>query len=401
MYKSVKRKSSNRDRILECIFRNTPVSRTRISELTGITPATTTLTISELISEGIVLELDQDDCDLRNNTGRKRIPLDICPDYRLALGIELNQRALYLCITDLKGKIHYQYYEPYTQKLSERITDAIIEQIHATLKTCGLKETQLVGIGLAIPGHMDVTSTNLVSNNKVWQGFDAARIRAAFSIPVFIENNGRCMALSRYLFQPAVTPDSFALFHVGLGMFCANMMNGQLFLGNAYVSGEIGHTIVNPNGHRCECGKQGCLQTIASERWLLENARRLYSLNSHCILKSLAPSADELTIDTIATAYALGDEAVCSFISNALRYLGIATSNIAILMNPERIFLHGKLFTYPDIHNELMNIIENQLSFVDNQHVDSIEILPYLETDGAVGGAALAILEGFLGVVYT
>lgn len=400
MYKSVKRKSSNRNRILECIFRNTPVSRTRIAELTGITPATTTLTISELIAGGIVRELEQEDCEPLNNTGRKRIPLDICQDYRLALGVELNQKAFNLCITDLKGGIHYEYSRPYSPALSERVTEVILEQIHAALTTCHLDESQLVGIGLAIPGHLDATASNLVSNNKVWRKFDAKRIRSSFSAPVFIENNVRCMALSQYLFFPTVTPDTFALFHVGLGMYCANMMNGQLFLGNAYVSGEIGHTIVNPNGLRCECGKQGCLQTIASERSLLRDAKRIYSLNNHSIINSLVPSPDDITIDTIATAYALGDDAISSCISNALRYLGIAASNIAILMNPERIFLHGKLFTYPDIHTELMYIIQNQLSFVDNQHVDSIEVLPYAETDGARGGAALAILQGFLGVIY-
>ena len=96
----------------------------------------------------------------------------------------------------------------------------------------------------------------------------------------------------------------------------------------------------------------------------------------------------------------MGDEAVSAYITNALRYLGISTSNIAILMNPEKIFLHGKIFTYPEIHRELMNIINYQLSFVNGSHVESIEILPCNAQDGATGGAALAILEGFLEISY-
>ena len=400
MYKSAKRKSSNRDKILECIYRNAPISRTSIAELTGITPATTTLTISELLEAGIVCELGQEEAGDSGGVGRRRISLDIRPDFLWSLGIEFNQKAFSLSITDMKGESHYFYTEPYTPFLGNHITDTILEQVHTALCSCGISEKQLAGIGIAIPGHIDASSAKLVSNSKVWDHFDAAKIRSSFSVPVFFENNVRCMALGQYLFHPDSTPDSFAFFHVGLGMFCANMVDGQLFLGNAYVSGEIGHTIVNPNGLRCECGKQGCLQTIASERWLIQNAKKLYTADPSGILSQLAPSADEITIDTIVTAYSMGDEAVSAYITNALRYLGISTSNIAILMNPEKIFLHGKIFTYPEIHRELMNIINYQLSFVNGSHVESIEILPCNAQDGATGGAALAILEGFLEISY-
>lgn len=179
-------------------------------------------------------------------------------------------------------------------------------------------------------------------------------------------------------------------------MFCANILNGSLFQGHTYVSGEIGHTIVNPTGLRCECGKQGCLQTIASERWILKNVKQLYELDSFDILHRLVSSADEITLKTIAAAYSLGDETLISIVSNALKYLGISISNIAILMNPEKIFLHGELFTYPSIHSELMNLIHQQLTFIDNNYVQSIEILPYAKEDGAIGGAALAIMKFLL-----
>ena len=69
-------------------------------------------------------------------------------------------------------------------------------------------------------------------------------------------------------------------------------------------------------------------------------------------------------------------------------------------MNPGKIFLHGAIFTYPEIQVELMNIIRQQLSFVESSHVESIEILPCGVQDGSIGGSALAILEGFLEVSY-
>ena len=400
MYKASARKGSNRNRILESIFRNPAISRTEIAALTGIPPATTTQTIAQLMEEGVVRELGEDSSDI-SGAGRKRISLGIVPDYRYTLGIEFNQTCLCTCITDLAGTVIYDHRLPYEPAVSEQITEIILAEIADALRCSALTEEQLVGIGIAVPGHTDETATRVVSNHNVWQRFDASLLREHYKLPIVLENNARCMALARYLFHPAQTPDSFSLFHVGLGMFCANLVDGNLFLGNTYVSGEIGHTIVNPNGIRCECGKQGCLQTIASERWLIQNVKRLHELNISPLLRLLAGTPDDISIDTIANAYDMGDEAVTIYVTNAMRYLGIATSNIAILMNPEKIFLHGKLFAYPKIRKELLDVFRNQLSFVGNDTAGNIEILPCSAVDGAVGGCALAILESFLEVCYS
>lgn len=396
MYQITTFKSQNKERILECIYRNPSISRTEIAELTGITPATTTHTIAELIADSLVYEEHLPEVPLPSTAGRKRIPLNIYATSKYALGIEFNLKALTLCVTDLKGNIVYTEYTPYTDTMSTQITSFIIQKIRHTLDCCQIPESNFLGIGLAIPGHIDADKHFMVSNNITWKGFDAKTISSAFSIPLVLENNVRCMALSSYLFHPEYVPDSFSYFHVGMGMFCANILNGSLFQGHTYVSGEIGHTIVNPTGLRCECGKQGCLQTIASERWILKNVKQLYELDSFDILHRLVSSADEITLKTIAAAYSLGDETLISIVSNALKYLGISISNIAILMNPEKIFLHGELFTYPSIHSELMNLIHQQLTFIDNNYVQSIEILPYAKEDGAIGGAALAIMKFLL-----
>ena len=145
-----------------------------------------------------------------------------------------------------------------------------------------------------------------------------------------------------------------------------------------------------------KCGKQGCLQTVASESWLIKNTRQLYQLDSFGILHRLVSSPEEITTETIAAAYSLGDEAVCTIVSNALKYLGIAISNIAILNNPEKIYLHGQLFSHPLVHSELSSILTQQLTFVENDYVKNFEICPFDTLDGATGACALAIQKIFL-----
>lgn len=399
MYKSVKQKSSNKNIILECIFRNSPISRTAISELTGITPASVTTVTAKLIEDGMIYEEGKEDTDSLAS-GRKRITLNICADYLYSVGVSFDPNFLCICITDLHGTVCYSETFKFTPELSAHLTDSIIEGILSVLQKAELSLSRIAGIGIALPGHIDKSNSRIISNNNIWGDFNVQKIRNAFDVPVLFENDVRCMALSQYLFHAADTPDSFSYFHVGPGIFCATVTNEQLFLGNAYFSGEIGHTIVNPNGPQCGCGKQGCLQTTSSETWLIQNARSLYKYDSCSLLRHLVSSPDEITIDTIATAYIMGDEGILQYMSNALRYIGITLSNIAILMDPKKIFLHGKMFTYPEIYSKLRQDITSSLNFVETDTPMEITPLPFDVTDGAVGGAALAIIEGLLEISY-
>lgn len=395
MYRPTIKKLSNKNRIMECIFRNAPIARTDIADDADITPATVTLTVNSLIGDGMVKELGEA-ASQESASGRKRILIDAVADYAYSIGVEFTQKALVSCITDLKGTCICHNILPFSDELAVQITQRIISQLQELLLASGLSIHQVIAIGIAVPGHMDQESRHFISNHTMWQAFDADAVRDAFPCPIVIENNARCMALAQYLFFPKRSPESFSFFHIGHGMFCANVMDGELFLGHNYVSGEIGHTIVKADGQPCECGKYGCLQTIASERWLLKYAKLLFQNTPCTVLRSMVEQEDELTIQHITTAYSMGDAAIGHYIGNALKYLGITISNVAILMNPGKIFLHGQLFENEDIRRELMNIIKRQLLFVDSKYVNNVEILPYDQLDGAIGASALSVLHHFI-----
>lgn len=395
MYRARKKKNTNTSRILECVYRNAPIARTEISDETDITPATVTAIMSSLIAGGVVAEVGEMSPE-ENTSGRKRVLIDLTASHAYSIGIEFTQKALCICITDLRGTIIRQAVTPFCDELAREITERIISGTRQLIEESGIAPEQILGIGIAVPGHMDSDSSTFISNRKTWSSFCPKDIEASFPCPVVCENNARCMAYGKYLFDPRHSPDNFAFIHVGLGMFCANVIEGELFLGSDYVAGEIGHTIVCEGGRRCECGKNGCLQTYSSENHLLKNARALYENSSHTLLKQLADRSEDISIDTITTAYSMGDAGISAFISDALKYLGVTVSNIAIVMNPGKIFLHGQFFQNPDVRTELMDYIKRQLIFVDSAYKDNVEILPYRITDGAVGASAMAIQKFFI-----
>lgn len=386
----------NRSTILEYIFRNAPVARATIAEDTDITPATVTANVSTLISENLVTDLGEPEQGTESTPGRKRILIDLNPSHSYSMGIEFIDKYTVFCITNLRGAIIDKIVLLHKTPPTDPITDILIANIRILLSRNETILNRFIGIGIAVPGQMDSNQEHMFSNGHIRPDFDCVRIRKAFPYPIVCENNVRAMAYGEYLFHNKDCPHSFAFFHAGLGMFCAIIRNGEIFHGSNYFAGEIGHTTVNIEGRRCECGKYGCLQTYSGEKWLLKSAHLLYDSNTKTILKSLVNNKEDITIHDLTNAYSLGDPLVGSYISEALKYLGITISNIAIILNPGKIYLHGEMFCNQDIRNELMDFIERQLLFVDTSPGNNIEILPYSVTDGAIGASAYAIKQLFI-----
>ena len=97
--------------------------------------------------------------------------------------------------------------------------------------------------------------------------------------------------------------------------------------------------------------------------------------------------------------FSLGDPQVGSYISTALKYLGVTISNLAIIMNPDKIYLHCPLFSNEEISEELMDYIKQQLLFVDDPTDQTVDILPYNPLEGAAGAAAYAIKQFYISVI--
>ncbi len=222
-------KKSNRTRVLSYIFRNAPVSRAVIAEKTNITPATVTTTTAGLIEEGMIMTLGEETNDQNVTAGRKRILIDICPDYRYAVGIEFTEKQISLCITNLRGKVVEEKTLQTTLQDVKNITQVLVDNIEEMIGKNPLLADKIVGVGIGIPGKLDQSQTLLVADSPIWGTFNPQMIRKCLNLPVVMDNNVRCMACGQYLFNHEQSPETFAFFHLGTGMYCANIVNGEFF----------------------------------------------------------------------------------------------------------------------------------------------------------------------------
>lgn len=386
---------SNHARVLRYIFRNQPVSRSEIGDNLAMPRSMITGVTANLLENGVVQELGKAETGEDGSVGRRRQLIGIRPDSHFAIGVEIGTRHFRFCLTDLSGRtVDEICYQPSEDQIAE-VNRCICQGVRMLLNRNPQQAQKFIGVGVALPGHLNTQSGAMVTLSTLWGAFNTHDLEKELQCPVTAENNVRAMAYERYLFNVRSCPENFVFLHVGAGIFCADFKNGALTGGN-YITGEIGHTISNPDGPRCECGKFGCLQTYASEDWILKKARVIHASSPSSVLKQLAATPEAITWKTVLDAYALGDVLVTRELREAVRYLSIAAANLAIIMGSEKLYLHSRLFQSDVLRNELKAGIESQLNFVDRGTSEDVEILEFHPERAAVGAAALAIDQLFI-----
>lgn len=379
---------------LEYLYRHPQTSRTDIAKHTGMTPATVTALIKDLSKQNIVHETGVEFTET-SGSGRRRKMITFTKQTKLLVGgLEINARGLYLSITDLFGDIISQADIPLEAFDPQMINETIINLIAQT--TTELDPNNILGFGIAVPGHYRSATGKILTNNPLWQHFNLFEIKKAVPYKFILKNNIDCMALGEYLFDPQNSPTQFNFLHVGLGIYNSFFNQTQLGLSKNPYIGETGHMIVELNGQPCECGKKGCLQTYISEKWLLKRAKKLFTTSRNTVLHSLVTEADELTLQDLITAYELGDEYIRWQFEKGIDLLVIAISNTLLIHPADKLYLNSELLNYPEFQQQILAKVNEQLRFMPFERNVTLEVLPFDPFRGSLGACALACLAFFI-----
>ncbi|MBF0778770.1 ROK family protein [Streptococcus cuniculi] len=380
----------NAARVMEFIYRNKIVSRTKIATELELAPATVTHIVTELIREEKIFETGHEIRE-RKGSGRSRKLLSINEEFAYLVGIEFTMRGIALVATNSIGQILTQRFikmgdyplENITQTISSLIEELLEQYAHLTC----------AGIGFSIPGHFDSSSNSVISNNQNWVHFNLNELKETFQLPISIDNNIECMALAEYLFDSEESPDKFLFLHIGPGIFCSFFHHDHIATKENYYIGELGHTIVDIQGQHCECGKRGCLQTYISDSWLIENAKLLFAHSKNTILKNLVNSQEEIDLSAVIHAYQLGDSFIVDRIEAGLQFLAMSISNTLIIYDAHKIFINSELLNQLDLKPKLIERINEQLQFIPTKNNLDVELLDFTPYRGARGACALAAYQ--------
>jgi N-acetylglucosamine repressor len=295
----------------------------------------------ELIDEGWVLELGTGD----SRGGRKPVFYGLNPSIRYILGIEMTKRYTRINIYDLHNKPvgeTVQFDLELTN--SPDIFEILKNEIDNFLKKHNLDRKAILGAGISMPGLIDKKS----NINYSYLNLDEKPLTLIFNellgIPSFIEHDTKAMALGESWFGLAKNKSNVLCLNVGSGIGLGIILNGELYQGVSGFSGEFGHIQMIPDGELCDCGKIGCLETVASGSALVAKAKQKISEGTNSIIKKLVNgNTASIKLPVIIKAAHQGDQFAIELIEESGSYLGRGLAILIHLLNPEMIIIGGDL----------------------------------------------------------
>jgi glucokinase len=217
---------------------------------------------------------------------------------------------------------------------------------NATLLMESLNEkVELAGIGIGAPNANYYKGTIEHPPNISWEFVDVkAELRRFYDVPATITNDANAAALGEMLFGAAQGMKDFIVITLGTGLGSGIVSGGKLVYGADGFAGEIGHTIVDPQGRRCGCGNRGCLETYCSATGLCRTVQELIcDTTESSELRSI--SAAELTAQMVSNAALKGDGLALHAFEYTGNILGIKLADSVAHLSPEAIILFGGLAT--------------------------------------------------------
>ncbi|SNY30602.1 Sugar kinase of the NBD/HSP70 family, may contain an N-terminal HTH domain [Paractinoplanes atraurantiacus] len=239
-------------------------SRAAIAGATGLTRATVSALVDDLIAGGLLTEQGPAP---RNGAGRPATALALSPDGPAGLGLEINVDYLAACVVDLTGAVRYHF-------MDRSPTLAGLGELAARARAAAAEDgLALAGAALAVPGLVAPGGLVRVAPNLGWQDVDPIaylrRTPALADLPITVDNEANLAALGELRAGDGEPTFVYVSGEVGIG--AGIVIDGDLYRGGRGWSGEIGHVTVYPDGRPCRCGANGCLEQYAGAAMVAED----------------------------------------------------------------------------------------------------------------------------------
>ena len=363
--------------VLEAILREEPLSRAKISELTGLNKATVSSLVQDLIDNRLVREIGTG----VSSGGRKPVLLEFIASAGYAVGIDLGVNYLRGVLTDLRGTIVAERQAPLPSPGADEAFNVLRPFIQELMADAPASAFGIVGIGVGVPGLVDRSGTVLYAPNMGWRDIPLKEaLGRTFGIPVLIDNEANVGALGEQKYGIGRGISNMVYVSVGIGIGTGLILHRELYKGASGFSGELGHLSVEAHGKPCRCGNRGCWELYASEQALLDQAAEL---------------GYPRDLDELLAAASAGDAKVRELLEGIGEYLGVGISNIVNVFNPNAVVIGNRMSkAHPWLEEAVRRTVEQRaLGF----HLRNVHLLyaELGERSAVMGAAELAIAAFF------
>lgn len=313
----------NQAAILRLIAAEPRIARAEIARRLELSPATVTAVTRRLLDGGLIRVADR----APSNGGRPRLLLEIVGGAAHALGVKIAADHVTVVRIDLDAELLSRSDEAF-----DAAAPAAVERLGDLLAPHVATEPvdSLLGVGLGLPGIVGADG-RVDSPMLGWSGLPIAELlERRLGVPVRADNDVNTLAVAERLYGRGRRASHFLTVTIGRGVGLGIVIDGNVYRGHGGGAGEFGHVTVAADGELCECGKRGCLETVAADPALVDRARTLRVLGPHDEIDALRRLADAGRPDALAV-YA---EAGSAF--------GRALADLVNVFAPELVLLSGE-----------------------------------------------------------
>ncbi|HEX7202534.1 MAG TPA: ROK family protein [Arthrobacter sp.] len=359
------------------------LTRAQLAAATGLTKASVSSIVLELLEAGILREVG---LSRQGERGRPGVGLELNPS-RGVMGMEINVDYIAAGVTSLSGELVVKEIRERDNRDSpgEAVMSALVLLASEVREAAAAKGVDVLGGGLAVPGLVEAgSSTVTVAPNLGWVDtkLDVARLLPGVPLGVSLFNEANAAALAELARGPQRRDFLFVSGEVGVGG--GLVLNSELFTGPEGNAGEVGHIVVDPGGITCSCGGTGCLETVAGQDAIFSAAG----------ISVKGRSRSESMADLLG-ALAAGSPAALTAVQRAGTALGVAVASASRVVNVRAVVLGGHFAVLDQwLHGPLLESLAKYApGALSPEHVITSTVGEAGALLGAAGSVVRALVE--------
>jgi len=382
----------NQRLVLKTIFDRDEISRADVARLTGLTRTTVSQAVGTLLEQRLVKEIGAG----VSTGGKTPILLSVPHNARNLIGVDLGSHQFSGAIVNLRGEIRHRLSLP----LDGRQGKDALELAYELIDALQVRVTSpLLGIGVGVPGVINPTQGSSVhwAVNLRWLDLPLRDLlQQRYPVPVYVANDSQVAALAESFFGKHRSTNLVVL-KVGRGVGAGIVIDGQLWKGEGFGAGEIGHVTVVENGPRCNCGHFGCLEALVSTDAIAQRACAAAKGARKTALRQKGKPLAALTFDDVVAANAQNDPVARAVVLETGKYLGIAIANLVGALNIKHIFIGDSVARFG------APLLEKIRATVRERALDTLSASTVIEfsdvgKDNVILGASALLLNYEMGI---
>jgi len=302
---------------------------------------------------------------------------------KFIIGIDLGGTNLKVALLDLNFSIKDREVLS-TRSFQEKnqLILGIVHSINRFIKYNDLSKSEVLGVGLGLPGPIDVKKgiVHFFPNIPGWREVGLRGIlRDKLGLPVFIDNDAKLMTLAEHKLGAAKGFNNVLCMTLGTGIGGGLIINGKLYRGFDNAAGEIGHLPINENGLDCNCGSRGCLEAYVGNQRIILAAKKAFK-------RDISPEE----LNELAVRH---NRAAIEIWRSTGAHLGFALAGVVNLLNLDAIVIGGGVAQAgKPLFDSIIQALRAQAMSVQARRVKVLKAR--LGKNAGLIGAGLMVREG-------